>query len=132
MPFALLYSAANKNKNIEQLVLRTPKTFHVTIEQDLNPRPSSVNDHPSVLEYEIMTIEPGENPTHILTWKTTVFLRHIQSRSHEDRFPIPLWETWFCQSLGVPIPALLEFRNSLSQWHMMCVFFKVLLTYCES
>jgi hypothetical protein len=23
-------------------------------------------------------------------------------------FPIPLWETWFCQSLGVPIPVLLE------------------------
>jgi hypothetical protein len=23
-------------------------------------------------------------------------------------FPIPLWDTWFCQSLGVPVPALLE------------------------
>ena len=34
-------------------------------------------------------------------------LNHIQSRSHDDRFPIPLWETWFCQSLGVPIPPLL-------------------------
>ena len=29
------------------------------------------------------------------------------SRSHDDSFPIPLWETWFCQSLGVPIPVLL-------------------------
>ncbi len=44
----------------------------------------------------------------MLTWKTTAFLSHIQPRSHEDRFPIPLWETWFCQSLGVPIPSLLE------------------------
>jgi hypothetical protein len=32
----------------------------------------------------------------------------IQTRSHDDRFPIPLWETWFCQSLGLPIPVLLE------------------------
>jgi hypothetical protein len=56
----------------------------------------------------MMTIEPGEKPTCILTWKTTTFIIHMQSRSHDDHFPIPLWETWFCQSLGVPIPALLE------------------------
>jgi hypothetical protein len=56
----------------------------------------------------MMAIEPGEKPTHMLTWKTTVFISHIQSRSHDDLFPIPLWETWFCQSLGVPIPSLLE------------------------
>jgi hypothetical protein len=93
---------------LEQLALRTPKTFHTTIEQDLNPRPCTVNDHPSVLAHEMMTIEPGEKPTHMLTWKTTAYLSHIQPRSHDDRFPISLWETWFCQSLGVPIPALLE------------------------
>jgi hypothetical protein len=80
---------------LEQLALHTPKTFHVTSEQDLNPRPGEVNDHPSVLTHEMMVIESGEKPTHILTWKTTVFLSHIQSRSHDDRFPIPLWETWF-------------------------------------
>jgi len=56
----------------------------------------------------MMAIEPGEKPTLILTWKTTSLVSHIQSRSHDDRFPIPLWETWFCQSLGVPIPALFE------------------------
>jgi hypothetical protein len=49
----------------------------------------------------MMTIDPGEKRTFILTWKTTVFIGHIQSRSHDDRFPIHLWETWFCQSLGV-------------------------------
>ena len=80
----------------------------MTIEQDLNPRPCTVNDPPSVLAHEMMEIEPGEKPTCMFTWKTTVFLSHIQSRSHEDDFPIPLWETWFCQSLGVPIPALFE------------------------
>ena len=42
---------------------RTPLTIFSTIEQDLNPRPFVVNDHPSVLVDEMMTIEPGENPT---------------------------------------------------------------------
>jgi hypothetical protein len=86
---------------LEQLALRTPKTFHATSEQDWNPRPCTVNDHPSVLAHEMMTIEPGENPTLMFTWKTTTFLCHLQSRSHDDHFPIPVWETWFCQSLGV-------------------------------
>ncbi len=39
------------------------------------------------------------------------FIIHIQPRSYDHSFPIPLWETWFCQSLGVPIPALLENRQ---------------------
>jgi hypothetical protein len=87
---------------LEQLALHTPKTFHTTIEQDLNPRPCAVNDHPSVLAHEMMAIEPGEKPTRMLTWKTITFLSHIQSRSHEDHFPIPLWETWFCQKSRCP------------------------------
>jgi hypothetical protein len=57
---------------LEQLPLRTPKTFHSTIEQDLNPRPCEVNDHPSVLAHEMMVIEPGENPMRMLTWKSSV------------------------------------------------------------
>jgi hypothetical protein len=93
---------------LEQFALRTPNTFHSTSEQDLNPRPYSVNDHPSVLSHEMMVIESGEKSTHHLTSKTTVFLSHIQPRSHDDLFPIPQWETWFCQSLGVPIPTLFE------------------------
>ena len=92
---------------IDQLTLHTTLTIHETNEQDLNPRSYSVNDHPSVLVDEILEIEPGEKPTHMLTWKPTDFLSHIQSRSHDDRFPLPLWETWFCQILGVPIPDLL-------------------------
>ena len=47
---------------LEQLALRTPKTFHATSEQDLNPRPCAVNEHPSVLAHEMMAIEPGEKP----------------------------------------------------------------------
>jgi hypothetical protein len=83
-------------------------TFHTTLGQDLNPRSCEGNDHPSVLSHEMMTIDPGGKPTRMLTWKSTTFIHHIQSRSHNDRFPLPLWETWFWQSLGVPIPVLLE------------------------
>ena len=51
--------------------------------------------------------EPDENPTRTLTWKSLDFLNHIKCRTNDDRFPLPLWETWFCSSLGVPIPALI-------------------------
>ena len=94
---------------LESLALRTPLTIHATNEQDSNPRPCAVNDHPSVLADEMMSIEPvyqpGEKPTRMMTWKPTAFLSHIMPCSHDDRFPMPLWETWFCSSLGVPIPA---------------------------
>jgi hypothetical protein len=33
-----------------------------------------------------------------------VFLSHIKQG---DRFPLPLWESWFFSSLGVPIPVLI-------------------------
>ena len=33
-------------------------------------------------------------------------LSHIKRGTSDDRFPLPLWETWFCASLGVPIPVL--------------------------
>ena len=101
-------ATASITRMLEQLALRTPMTFHATSEQDLNPRSCAVNDHPSVLAHEMMAIEPGEKLTRMLTWKPTAFISHIQPRSHDDRFPIPLWKTWFCQSLGVPIPDLLE------------------------
>ena len=50
-------------------------------------------------------IEPGENRTRTLTWKTLAFLSYIQRRTNDDRSPLSLWEVWFCSSLGVPIPA---------------------------
>ncbi len=47
-------------------------TFQATSEQDLNPRSCVVNDHPSPLSHETMTIAPGEKTTTMLTWKPTV------------------------------------------------------------
>ncbi len=44
----------------------------------------------SVLPHEMMTIEPGENPTCTLTWKSLAYLIHIKSRTNDDLFPLPL------------------------------------------
>ncbi len=52
-------------------------------------------------------LEPGEPPSRILTWKPLGFLSHIKLRTNDDRFPLSLWEVWFCSTLGVPIPALI-------------------------
>jgi len=63
--------------------------------------------HVSVLPFEMTVIEPGENPTRTLTWKPLGFLNHIKRRTNDDRFPLSLWEVWFCSSLRVPIPDLI-------------------------
>ena len=54
-------------------------------------------------------IQPGDGeiPTRKLTWKPLGFLRHIKSRTIDDRFPIVLREVWFCSTLGVPMPTLI-------------------------
>ena len=85
----------------------TQKTIPTTSVQDLDPRPCTDNVHAPVLPLEMTSIEPGENPTRTLTWKPLTFLSHIKRRTNDDRFPLSLWETWFCSSLGVPIPSLI-------------------------
>ena len=57
-------------------------------------------------------LEPGETPSHILSWKPLGLLIYIKRRTIGDRFPLSLWEVWFCSTLGVPIPALI----APSQW----------------
>jgi hypothetical protein len=52
-------------------------------------------------------LEPGDTPSRILSWKTLGFLRYVKRRSNDDRFPLTLWEVWFCSQLGVPIPELI-------------------------
>ena len=61
----------------------------------------------SVLPHEMYVLEPGETPSLILTWKPLGFLTHIERRTNDDRFPLPLWQVWFCITLGVPIPGLI-------------------------
>ena len=52
-------------------------------------------------------IESGETLSHILKWNPLGFLSHIERRTIGDRFPLSLWEVWFCSTLGVSIPALI-------------------------
>ena len=58
--------------------------------QDLDPRPCADNAHESVLPHEMAAIEPGENPTRTLTWKSLAFLSHIKRRANDDHCPLPL------------------------------------------
>ena len=51
-------------------------------------------------------IESGESPTRSLNCKSLGFLSLIKRRTIGDRFPLSLWEVWFCSTLGVPIPTL--------------------------
>ena len=94
---------------LQQLVSHAQKIIPATSVQDLNPRPCSDNTHVSVLPFEMEVIEPddGEIPTRKLTWKPLGILNHIMCRTTDDRFPIALWEVWFCSTLVGPIPALI-------------------------
>ena len=98
--------SSQNTRILEQVSFCAQQTIHTTRGQDLNPRLFSDNADPSVLAHEMMTIEPGENPSHVLTWKPTDFLSHIIRRTHDDKFPMTLWETWFCSSFVVPHPSL--------------------------
>ena len=70
LPWKYNIISTSNARILEELALHTPLKIHVTNEQDLNPRFYTVNDHPSVLTHEMMVIEPGENPTHILSFKS--------------------------------------------------------------
>jgi hypothetical protein len=61
----------------------------------------------SVLPFEMYVLDPGEPPSRVLNWKPLGFLSHIKCRTNDDRFPLSLWEVWFCSTLGVPIPTLI-------------------------
>jgi hypothetical protein len=97
---------------LQQLTLHSQQVIRPTSTQDLDPRLLANNDHPSILPFEMHAIEPGETPSRVLKWSPLGFLSHIKRRTIGDRFPLPLWEVWFCSTLGVPIPALI----GPSQW----------------
>ncbi len=88
------------------MVLHTQQIIKATSTQDLDPRPWANNVHPSVLPFEMYVLESGESPSRSLNWKSLGFLSHIKRHTIGDRFPLSLWEVWFCSTLGVPIPAL--------------------------
>jgi hypothetical protein len=103
-------TSIQKSRNprmLQQLTLHSQQIIKSTSTQDLDPRPSANHDHPSILPFEMYDIESGETPSRILKWIPLGFLSHIKCRTIGDRFPLSLWEVWFCSTLGVPIPALI-------------------------
>ena len=109
---------SNNPRILQQLSLHTEKIIKTTSTQDLDPRPLTNNDHPSVLPFEMHALDPGETPSRSLNWKPLGFLSYIKRRTIGDRFPLSLWEVWFCSTLGVPIPALIV----PSQWCVCNLF----------
>ena len=99
---------SNNSRMIQQLAFHTQQIIKATSTEDLDPRTLANIDHPSVLPFEMYAIEPGESPTRSLNWKSLGFLSHIKRRTIGDRFPLSLWEVWFCSTLGVSIPELLR------------------------
>ncbi len=102
---------------LEQWALHKPQTVRATSTLDLDPPPLAANDHPSVLPFEMFALEPGDPPSRTLTWKPLGFLSHVKRRSSDDRFPLSLWEAWFCTQLGVSIPDLIGPLDSVT---VMC------------
>jgi hypothetical protein len=92
---------------LQKLTLHFQQIIKTTSTQDLDPRPLTNHDHPSILPFEMYVIESGETPSHILKWSPVGFLRHIKRRTIDDRFPLSLSEVWFSSTLGLPIPALI-------------------------
>ncbi len=101
-----IHKATNK-RMLEEMALHVSQTIKATSTQDLDPLPLSSNNYPSVLPHEMYALEPGDTPSRILSWKPLGFLSHVKRRSNDDRFPLALWEVWFCSHLGVPIPELI-------------------------
>ncbi len=86
----------------------------------------------------MMTIEAGEKP-HVHAYLEIYSLHQpypVAFSLDDDRFPIPLWETWFCQSLGVPIPVLLGnptmSLSSISIWPVRCNGDHIQTCQCQS
>ena len=98
---------ATNRRMQEQWALHMPQTIKATSTQDLDPVSLAVIDHPSVLPHELFALEPGDPASRTLTWKPLGFLSHVKRRTNDDRFPLSLWEVWFCTQLGVTIPDLI-------------------------
>ncbi len=71
---------------LQQLAFHKRQTIKSTRVQDLDPRPCADNVHESVLAHEMTVIELSEILSRTLAWKPLAYLRHIKSRSNDDRF----------------------------------------------
>ena len=74
---------------LQQLALHTQQIIKSTSTQDLDPRSLTNNDHPSVLPFEMYTLEPGEPQSRSLNWKSLGFLSHIKRRTIGDVRSVP-------------------------------------------
>ena len=77
---------------LSRQIMKNWEPWKVTIEKSNNHR---------MLEQMAFRIQHSVQTTGVFS-----VTRHIKRRTNDNRLPQPLRETWFCSSLGVPIPAL--------------------------
>jgi len=66
-PWELNMRKATNPRMLQQLVFHAQQIIKATSTQDLDPLPLVNNDHPSVLPFEMFTLEPGDPPSRTLT-----------------------------------------------------------------
>jgi hypothetical protein len=104
-PWETNMQKSTNSRILQELVFHAQQILQTTSTQDLDPLPLTNNDHTSVLPFQMYVLEPGEPQSRTLNLKPLGFLSHIKRRTNDDRFPLSLWEVWFCATLGVSIPA---------------------------
>jgi hypothetical protein len=107
IPWETKVRKSNNSRMLQQWAFHTKRINKATRTQDLDPFPLANNDHASVLPFEMYALESGEQQSRTLNWKPLGFLSHLKRRANDDRFPLSLWEVWFCSTFGVLIPALI-------------------------
>ena len=96
---------SNNYRMLQQLAFHTQQTIQTTSAQDLDPRPCTDNVHTTPSPRNDVLWTRWKSYSCDYPWKPLVYLSHIKRRTNDDCFPLPLWETWFC--LRVPIPVLI-------------------------
>jgi hypothetical protein len=60
---------ATNKRMLEQMALHASQTIKATSTQDLDPLTLANNNHPSVFPHEMYALDPGDPPSHTLSWK---------------------------------------------------------------
>jgi hypothetical protein len=51
----------------------------------------------------MLAIEPNSKKFNRSSWKPTAWPSYLKNLPYSGLFPLPLWEIWFCSSLGAPV-----------------------------
>jgi hypothetical protein len=113
---------SNNTRMLQQLALHTQKIMKTTSTQDLDPRPLTNHDHPSVLPFEMFTLDPGDPPSRSLNWNPGHKRGHSTHETghpngwykYRNDHPVYLPETFCNHKPQVASPQSLGFEHPLT------------------